>query len=256
MIKNDRVALAELAHILAIEAGEAIMRLYRQGIVVQTKDDASPVTEADEIADALIVAGLAAGAPGIPIVSEESVAQGRMPDISSGRFWLVDPLDGTKEFISGTDEFTVNIALVENGSPILGALHAPALNECYLADGHGAFLITKNGYRRPIRARALPSDGAVVVASRNHRDATTDEFIARHQTSRITSAGSALKFGLLAKGVADLYPRFGRTMEWDTAAGHAVLTAAGGSLKCMDGTVLRYGKEGLDNPAFVARGVE
>ena len=134
--------------------------------------------------------------------------------------------------------------------------NAPALNECYLTDGHGAFLIAKNGYKRPIRARALPSDGAVVVASRNHRDATTDEFIARHQTSRITSAGSALKFGLLAKGAADLYPRFGRTMEWDTAAGHAVLTAAGGSLKCMDGTVLRYGKEGLDNPAFIARGVE
>ena len=256
MTENDRVALAELAHILALQAGEAIMRLYRQGIAVQTKDDASPVTEADEIADALIVAGLAAGAPGIPIVSEESVSQGRMPDISGGRFWLVDPLDGTKEFISGTDEFTVNIALVENGSPVLGALHAPALDECYLADGQGAFLIAKDGHKSPICARALPPDGAVVVASRNHRDAATDEFIARHQTSRITSAGSALKFGLLAKGVADLYPRFGRTMEWDTAAGHAVLTAAGGSVKRMDGTVLRYGKDGLDNPAFVARGVE
>jgi 3'(2'), 5'-bisphosphate nucleotidase len=256
MTENNNEALTKLVHILALQAGEAIMRLYRKGIAVQTKDDASPVTEADEVADALIVAGLAAGAPGIPIVSEESVSQGRMPDISGGRFWLVDPLDGTKEFISGTDEFTVNIALVENGSPVLGALLAPALDECYLADGRGAFLITKDGHRRPIRARALPPNGAVVVASRNHRDAATDEFIARHQTSRITSAGSALKFGLLAKGDADLYPRFGRTMEWDTAAGHAVLTAAGGSVKRMDGTVLRYGKDGLDNPAFVARGAE
>ena len=178
------------------------------------------------------------------------------PDIGGGRFWLVDPLDGTKEFISGTDEFTVNIALIESASPVLGALHAPALDECYLADGKAAFLIGKDGRRKPIQARALPADGAVVVASRNHRDADTDDFIARHRTVSVTSAGSALKFGLLAKGEADLYPRFGRTMEWDTAAGHAVLTAAGGSVKRLDGTVLEYGKPGLDNPAFVARGVE
>ena len=256
MTENERAALAELAHRLALQAGVEIMRLYRQNIAVALKSDSSPVTEADEIADALIVAGLAGGAPGIPIVSEESVAEGRMPDITGGRFWLVDPLDGTKEFISETDEFTVNIALIENGRPVLGALHVPALDECYLADGSAAFLIAKDGRKTPIRARALPPDGAVVVASRNHRDAETDEFIARHRTSQITSAGSALKFGLLAKGAADLYPRFGRTMEWDTAAGHAVLAAAGGSVKRIDGGALRYGKPGLDNPPFVARGVE
>ena len=256
MTRIERAALAELALKLAWQAGDEIMRLYRKGIAVKSKADASPVTEADEIADALIVAGLAAGAPGIPIVSEESVSQGRMPDIGGGRFWLVDPLDGTKEFISGTDEFTVNIALIESASPVLGALHAPALDECYLADGKAAFVIGKDGRRKPIQARALPADGAVVVASRNHRDADTDDFIARHRTVSVTSAGSALKFGLLAKGEADLYPRFGRTMEWDTAAGHAVLTAAGGSVKRLNGTVLEYGKPGLDNPAFVARGVE
>ncbi|MDP6588240.1 MAG: 3'(2'),5'-bisphosphate nucleotidase CysQ [Alphaproteobacteria bacterium] len=256
MTENERAALAQLAHRLALRAGVEIMRLYRRDIAVQRKVDSSPVTEADEIADALIVAGLADAAPNIPTVSEESVAQGRMPDIGGGRFWLVDPLDGTKEFISGTDEFTVNIALIENGSPVLGALHAPALGECYLADGGGAFLIGEDGGRKPIRARALPADGAVVVASRHHRDSETDEFIARHHTASVTSAGSALKFGLLAKGEADLYPRFGRTMEWDTAAGHAVLAAAGGSVRSLDGTALQYGKRSLDNPHFVARGLE
>lgn len=231
------------------------MPLYRRGVSVQIKADSSPVTEADELADAYIVAGLAHSAPGIPIVSEESVSQGRLPNINGGRFWLVDPLDGTKEFISGTDEFTVNIALIENGAPVLGALHAPALDDCYLADGSAAYLIGRDGQKTRIHARAVPPDGAVVVASRNHRDSETDEFIAKHHTARITGAGSALKFGLLARGDADLYPRFGRTMEWDTAAGHAVLAAAGGSVRRLDGETLSYGKPTLDNPAFVARGL-
>ncbi len=255
MTQNEHAALSNLAHQLALEAGVVILRLYHRNIAVKHKADASPVTEADEAADALIVAGLAQGAPGIAIISEESVSQDHLPDISGGRFWLVDPLDGTKEFIAGTDEFTVNIALIENGSPVLGALHAPALGACYLADGKGAFFVGKDGHREPIRARSVPPEGAVVVASRNHRDAETDAFIARHRTSSITSAGSSLKFGLLARGEADLYPRFGRTMEWDTAAGHAVLAAAGGSVTRVDGTALRYGKPGLDNPAFVARGL-
>ena len=256
MTENERSALAQLAYELALQAGREIMRFYLQDVAVQRKADSSPVTEADETADALIVAGLASATPGIPTVSEESVSQGRMPDISGGRFWLVDPLDGTKEFISGSDEFTVNIALIESGRPVLGALHAPALDECYLADDSGAFVIGKDGGKRPIRARAVPPDGAVVVASRNHRDVETDDFIARHHTASVTSAGSALKFGLLAKGEADLYPRFGRTMEWDTAAGHAVLAAAGGSVRRLDGTALQYGKRSLDNPHFVARGLE
>jgi 3'(2'), 5'-bisphosphate nucleotidase len=256
MTESEHRMLTELARKLAVQAGDKIMQLYRQEIAVQRKADSSPVTKADELADAFIVAGLTQGAPGIPVVSEESVSQGRLPDISGGRFWLVDPLDGTKEFIAGTDEFTVNIALIENGVPVLGALHAPALEECYLAEGGEAFLIGKNGGRTRIYARAVPPEGAVVVASRHHRDAETDEFIAKHHTARVTSAGSALKFGLLARGDADLYPRFGRTMEWDTAAGHAVLAAAGGSVRRLDGRTLSYGKPSLDNPHFVARGLE
>ncbi len=256
MTNSERLNLAQLAHKLAVEAGDKIMQLYRQGIAVQHKSDSSPVTEADELADAYIVAGLRQGAPGIPIVSEESVAQGDLPDISGGRFWLVDPLDGTKEFISGTDEFTVNIALIENGAPVLGAMHAPALDDCYLADGSGAFLIRRDGTKKQIHARAVPPSGAVVVASRHHRDAETDAFIAEHHTESVTSAGSALKFGLLARGAADLYPRYGRTMEWDTAAGHAVLAAAGGSVRRTTGEALKYGKEGLDNPHFIARGLD
>jgi len=256
MTKNEYATLMQLAHGIAWHAGEAILRLYQKNIAVQHKSDASPVTEADEAADSLIFAGLARGAPGIPIVSEERVSQGRLPDISGGRFWLVDPLDGTKEFISGTDEFTINIALIEDGNPVLGVLHAPALDACYLANDKDAFLVAKDGSREPIRARSIPPDGAVVLASRSHRDAETNAFIAGHYTASITSVGSALKFGLLAKGEADLYPRFGRTMEWDTAAGHAVLAAAGGSVKCADGSTLRYGKPGLDNPPFVARGVQ
>ena len=255
MTQYDYAELTNLAHRLAFEAGEVILRLYGPNIDVQRKADASPVTEADEAADALIVAGLIRGAPKIPIISEESVSHDNLPDLSGGRFWLVDPLDGTKEFIAGTDEFTVNIALIENGCPVLGALHAPALGASYLADGKGAFLIAKDNSRAPIHARSLPPEGAVFVASRSHRDAETDDFISRHRTASVTSAGSSLKFGLLAKGEADLYPSFGRTMEWDTAAGHAVLAAAGGSVTCIDGTPLRYGKPGLDNPAFVARGV-
>jgi 3'(2'), 5'-bisphosphate nucleotidase len=256
MIESERIKLAELARRLAVEAGDKIMPLYRQDIAVQQKPDASPVTEADELADEYIVAGLMQGAPGIPVVSEESVAQGRLPDISGGLFWLVDPLDGTKEFISGSNEFTVNIALIENGTPVLGALHAPALDDCYLTDGSTAFLIKRDGSKTQISARAVPPEGAVVVASRHHRDAQTDTFIAEHHTASVTSAGSALKFGLLARGAADIYPRFGRTMEWDTAAGHAVLSAAGGSVRRTDGNPLEYGKSSLDNPHFIARGQE
>ena len=256
MIKSERIELVELAHRLAVEAGDKIMPFYRQDIAIQHKPDASPVTEADELADEYIVAGLMQGAPGIPVVSEESVAQGRLPDISGGLFWLVDPLDGTKEFISGSDEFTVNIALIENSIPVLGVLHAPALDDCYLTDGSAAFLINRNGRKTQISARAVSPEGAVVLASRHHHDAQTDAFIAKHHTASVTSAGSALKFGLLARGAADLYPRFGRTMEWDTAAGHAVLSAAGGSVRQTDGRPLQYGKSSFDNPHFIARGQE
>lgn len=229
------------------------MAFYRSGVAVRTKDDSSPVTEADEAADGLIVGGLREAAPDIPVISEESIGAARAP--AGGRFWLVDPLDGTKEFIGRTGEFTVNIALIEEGRPVLGVLHAPALDETYVADGEGqAVRIIGGAAPQPVRARAVPAKGPVVVASSAHRDAETDAFIAEQRPSRIARAGSALKFGLLARGAADLYPRFGRTMEWDTAAGHAVLAAAGGDVRTVDGGALRYGKPGFANPPFIARG--
>ena len=248
-----RRPLAAVAHRLALEAGRAIMALYRSGAAVRTKADSSPVTEADEAADRLIVDGLREAAPDVPVVSEESAGADRAP--AGGRFWLVDPLDGTKEFIGRTGEFTVNVALIEGGRPVLGVLHAPALDETYVADGTGgAVRIVGAAAPRPVRARAAPEEGPVVVASSAHRDAETDAFIAGRRPSRIARAGSALKFGLLARGAADLYPRFGRTMEWDTAAGHAVLAAAGGDVRTADGGALRYGKPGFVNPPFVASG--
>ena len=255
---EDYPMLAALARSLALEAGRTIMTFYRRGAAVRTKQDRSPVTEADRAADRLIVAGLGAADPRIPVISEESTgATGGTAAAApaGGRFWLVDPLDGTREFIAGSGEFTVNIALIEGGRPVLGVLHAPALEETYLADGRGSALhVVAGGEARTIRARPVPDTGPAVIASRSHRDAETDAFIAGLRPSSTASAGSALKFGLLARGAADLYPRFGRTMEWDTAAGQAVLAAAGGHVRDLDGRALGYGKAGFVNPPFVACG--
>ena len=246
-----RLAAAALRS--AQEAGRTIMTFYRDGTPVETKADRSPVTEADRAADRLIVAGLQAAAPGIPVISEEGTSTGSPPP--DGRFWLVDPLDGTREFIARTGEFTVNIALIEDGRPVLGVLHAPVQGETYVADGLGqAVRIMGNGAPQPISARPVPTKGPAVVASRSHRDAETDAYIAKLGAERIKSAGSALKFGLLARGKADIYPRFGRTMEWDTAAGQAILEAAGGHVRDLNGRVLSYGKTGFVNPPFVASG--
>ena len=233
------------------------MAFYRDGTTVETKADRSPVTEADRAADRLIVAGLRAADPHIPVISEESTGAegGSVP--ADGCFWLVDPLDGTREFIARTGKFTVNIALIEGGRPVLGVLHVPVQGETYVADGlGGAVCIVGNGAPQPICARAAPSEGPAVIASRSHRDAETDAYIAALGPVRIESAGSALKFGLLARGAADVYPRFGRTMEWDTAAGHAILNAAGGHVRDLNGRELRYGKAGFVNPPFVACGVD
>ncbi len=251
----DYAALTHAAHRLAVEAGRAIMRLYRTDVDMRVKDDASPVTEADEIADRTIVAGLRAASPDILVVSEESVATLNGDATGAPRFWLVDPLDGTKEFLRHTGEFTVNIALIEDRRPVLGVLHVPARDETYLADPvEGARVVVDGGAPAPIRARPVPAEGVIAVASRSHRDPETDAFIAANGVSDVTSAGSALKFGLVARGAADLYPRFGRTMEWDTAAGHAILSAAGGSVRCLDGSDLLYGKADFANPSFIARG--
>ena len=237
---------------IATDAGALIMQVYRTDFAVRGKQDQSPVTEADERAEKLIVPALQALAPGVPVVAEEAVAAGNVPAVGD-LFWLVDPLDGTKEFISRNGEFTVNIALVHQGRPVLGVVYAPALGRMVLGDvGRGAWMQDAAG-RREIRCRPVPEAGLTVVASRSHGDAAAlDAFLAGRKVAALASAGSSLKLCLVAAGEADLYPRLGRTMEWDIAAGHAVLSAAGGSVRDLQGAPLRYGKPGFDNPHFAA----
>lgn len=236
-------------------AGDVVMAVYRTDFAVRGKDDASPVTEADERAEALILPALEALLPGTPIVAEEAVAAGSIPEVGE-LFWLVDPLDGTKEFISRNGEFTVNIALIEHGTPVLGAVLAPALGRLFAGCvGAGAF-VEEGGQRHAIACRKVPAEGLTVVASRSHGDATAlDAFLGGRKVAALRNAGSSLKLCLIACGEADLYPRLGRTMEWDIAAGHAVLTAAGGRVETLSGEPLRYGKPGFDNPHFVACGL-
>ena len=254
---EDYPRLAAVARRLAREAGRAIMAFYRAGTAVETKQDRSPITEADRAADRIIVAGLRAADPRIPVISEESTDAHNLAASADGQFWLVDPLDGTREFVARTGEFTVNIALIEAGRPLLGVLHAPVPDETYVADGRGgAVRFVGDEPPQAVHARPVPESNPAVIASRSHRDAETEAYIAELQPSRTASAGSALKFGLLARGEADLYPRFGRTMEWDTAAGQAVLEAAGGHVRDLSGHALRYGKTGFVNPPFVACGAD
>lgn len=246
---------------LAREAGRVVMAVYAGNFDVRGKADASPVTAADEQAEAVILAGLQRLAPGIPVVAEESVAAGRVPDIAGGTWFLVDPLDGTREFVHRNGEFTVNIALIEAGVPVLGVVFAPAVGGASGrlfagAVGEGAWVEDSQG-RRTIRCRPVPAEGLTVVASRSHGDAAAlDAFLAGRRVARLANAGSSLKLCLIAEGAADLYPRHGRTMEWDIAAGHAVLAAAGGQVTGIDGAApLRYGKPGFENPHFVASGL-
>lgn len=245
--------LTEALVALADEAGKAIMALYGK-VEARHKDDRSPVTAADEAAEAVIVAGLRRLTPDLPVIAEEEAARGAAPERPGDRFWLVDPLDGTKEFLSRNGEFTVNIALVEHGLPTVGVVGAPAKGLLYLTDGRVAWRRRDSGGREAIFARLPPADGLVVAVSRSHRDVETDAFLATQRIAGETVGGSSLKFCLVAEGAADLYPRFGRTMEWDTAAGHAVLRAAGGSVRTVEGAELVYGKPGRDNPSFIARG--
>jgi 3'(2'), 5'-bisphosphate nucleotidase len=240
---------------LAEQAGAVILQHYTQGTTVSTKADSSPVTAADEAGEAVILAGLRALTPEIPIVAEEAVSRGEVPDVGDGAFWLVDPLDGTKEFISKNGEFTVNIGLIENKRPVLGVVLAPARGLAWWgAEGHGA-MRRENGEVMPIKVRARPAQGAVAVASRSHRDAETDAWLAAEGITDTISAGSSLKFCLVAEGKADAYPRFGPTMEWDTAAGDAVLRAAGGRVETTGGQPFLYVKPSFRNPGFIARGV-
>lgn len=235
---------------LALEAGDAIMAVYARGFAVEVKADDSPVTEADKAADAIISAGLRAAFPEIPLVTEE---QADTHAAQGDTFLIVDPLDGTKEFVRRRGDFTVNIAYVEAGRPIRGVVYAPARKRLFytLPDGQ-AVEETAEGLR-PLRVR-LPDNAALtVVASKSHRTPETDDYIARYEVADCSPAGSSLKFCLVAAGEADLYPRLGPTMEWDTAAGDAVLRGAGGAVARLDSlTPLAYGKPGYLNPAFVA----
>jgi 3'(2'), 5'-bisphosphate nucleotidase len=245
--------LAELTPLIR-EAGALVMRVYATDFQVEIKGDESPVTVADQHAEKVIFDGLRRIAPDVPIVGEEAASAGDIPDVSN-RFWLVDPIDGTKEFINRNGEFTVNIALVDQGVPVLGLVLAPALDTLYTgAVGVGAWVEVRNA-RRSIGVRSVPADGLTVVGSRHHGDdAAVADFLAGRRVAAHRAVGSSLKICLLAEGLADVYPRFGRTMEWDTAAGDAVLRAAGGAVRTLDGELLRYGKHGFENPDFAAWG--
>ena len=245
-----------LPKVLAIveQAGAVILQHYTDGTTVSRKADSSPVTTADEAGEAVILAGLRALTPEVPIVAEEAVAKGEVPEVGAGEFWLVDPLDGTKEFISRNGEFTVNVGLIRDRVPVLGVVLAPARGLAWWgAAGEGASR-REDGKVSAIQVRRRPAQGAVAVASRSHRDAETDAWLAAEGISDTVSAGSSLKFCLVAEGKADVYPRFGPTMEWDTAAGDAVLRAAGGSVITTDGEPFRYVKPSFRNPGFIARG--
>ncbi len=246
--------LLELAADLAQRAGAAIMDIQARGFAVKSKEDRSVVTEADHAAEAIIVAGLRAAHPDIPVIAEEEVAGGRVTE-ASRCFWLVDPLDGTREFAGGGNDFAVNIGLVRDGRVALGVVGVPATGEIFGGIvGVGAWK-RQNGRQTPVIAREPPPEGLTVLASRHHGDqATLDRFLKGRTVAKVVNFGSSLKFCRLAEGIADLYPRFGRTMEWDTCSPQAVLEAAGGAVFTLDGKPLLYGKPGWDNPHFVCWG--
>ena len=248
--------LLSIAADLAKRAGAAILSVRARGFAVETKSDRSPVTEADRAAEAIIVEGLRRATPHLPVIAEEEISGGRIETGSFEEFWLVDPLDGTREFTGGTDDFTVNIGLIRDGRPVLGVVGVPALGELFSGIvGVGAFKRNASGERR-ITARLPPEDGLDVLASRHHaNDSRLGEFLQGRKVASIGNIGSSVKFLHVAEGRADLYPRFGRTMEWDTAAPQAVLEAAGGAvLRADDGQALRYGKPGWENPPFICTG--
>ncbi|MCY4394062.1 MAG: 3'(2'),5'-bisphosphate nucleotidase CysQ [Rhodospirillaceae bacterium] len=268
----DLEALVEPVCAIARRAGAAILPYYRTDLDIDRKDDHSPVTEADHAADAVIVPALEALTPDIPVVSEERLSSHRSAGADAdadtganadGPFWLVDPLDGTREFINRRDEFTVNIALVAGARPVFGVLGIPVRDVVYAGHAaNGASGVSGAASRQagdrpaePVAVRAAPAAGIVVAASRSHdKWDELDDFLDGENVARRIIAGSALKFALVAEGTADLYPRLGPTMEWDTAAGQAIVEAAGGSVRTLNGGPLIYGKAGWRNAGFVVRG--
>ena len=250
--------ICEIFRSLALTSGEVIMDVYNSSTFeVLLKSDDSPVTIADKKADEVISKGLKKYFPEVPVVTEEQV---KSHDLSASVFFIVDPLDGTKEYIKRRGDFTVNIALVANGEPIRGIVYAPARQRLFYTDENGEaveemayFSVSKLGLIKKIKTASSDNTALKVVASKSHRDKKTDEYISKYQCKELVSAGSSLKFCLIAAGEADLYPRFGPTMEWDTAAGHAVLSAAGGVvLQAKDNRPLKYGKQNYKNPFFIA----
>jgi 3'(2'), 5'-bisphosphate nucleotidase len=251
---GDSAPLLECLVPICREAGRLIMAVYASDFEVRNKDDSSPVTEADERAEKSIVKALRKLRPSIPIIAEEEAAAGSKVEVNH-TFWLVDPLDGTKEFISRNGEFTVNVALIHRSVPVLGVVYAPALDRLFAGGPQLGSWIEVQGRRRPIETRPVPPSGLSVVASRSHGDtALLDRFLAGRKTDRVVNAGSSLKFCVVAAGEADVYPRFGRTMEWDIAAGQAVLCGAGGAVTTVEGAPMLYGKPQFENPHFIAWG--
>jgi 3'(2'), 5'-bisphosphate nucleotidase len=250
----DDTTLLDLAARLAWEATELILSIRARGFSTRQKNDRSPVTEADHAAETLITAGLRAAAPLIPIVAEEEISGGYVPRPSRVT-WFVDPLDGTRDFAAGRDSFCVNIGLVRDAVPVLGAVAIPATAELFGGIvGTGAWKQDAAG-RRPIHVRPPPSQGMdVLVGHRYSDDPRLRDYLRGRKIASVTQLGSAIKVCRVAEGVADLYPRFSRTMEWDTAAPQAVLEAAGGTLTLLDGTAMRYGKPGWANAGFIVQG--
>lgn len=240
---------------IAKKAGDIIMEYYEGKIEVTIKEDESPVTLADLAANKYICAELARLSPGIPVVSEENTLEDNIKASENGLFWLVDPLDGTKSFIKKSGQFTVNIALIEKDKPIGGAIYVPVDGNSYFVGKDGSAYKQIDGQAAiKINVRKPQDSGLIVVASQSHRTPETDEYINKlKNVSDLVSASSSLKFCLVAEGAADIYPRFGRTMEWDTGAGHAILVAAGGVMENIDGTPFKYCKEIFANPYFIAR---
>lgn len=247
-------ALLDACIVAARAAGAEILKLVAAGFEVETKGDASPVTVCDRAAEAIILAALADAAPGVPVVAEEECAAGRVPDCGD-RFFLVDPLDGTKEFVRGGDDYTVNIGLIERGTPVLGVVYQPATGLLWAGlAGAGAWR-ERDGNRVPITVRAPYAPPPVAVASKLHFSQNTADYLAAVEApDDYVSVGSSLKFCIVAEGGADIYPRMSPTCEWDTAAGHAILLAAGGRVDGPDGAPLAYGKPGFLNPGFCATG--
>jgi 3'(2'), 5'-bisphosphate nucleotidase len=260
----NHISLLATFETTAIAAGQEILRIYEEGYDVALKDDKSPVTAADHAAEAIILEALRRATPDIPVVAEEEISGGHVPGDLGDRFYLVDPLDGTREFVNRNGDFTVNIALIERGAPVLGIVYAPVRGWLFTGGPEGAEEVTVDYAgaivsRQAISCRAAPEQ-LIAVASRSHRTPETDDYLKDFAISDCVSVGSSIKFGLLARGEADIYPRFGRTMEWDTAAGDAVLRAAGGITLTLDSKALTYGRRNqaddadFANPNFVARG--